>query len=62
MRRRMLEEAEKVAAGRGAKGLVRDPAQNECVPLPTIDLERCATGRPMDEWLEGQAAVPDGRA
>jgi 5,5'-dehydrodivanillate O-demethylase len=55
LRRRMLEEAGRVADGLDPKGLVYDPAQNECIPLPTIGLEGVRTGRPMDEWLQGQA-------
>ncbi|HMH50920.1 MAG TPA: aromatic ring-hydroxylating dioxygenase subunit alpha [Candidatus Acidoferrum sp.] len=36
MRRRMLEEAERVAAGGEPKALVRDPEKNVCVELPII--------------------------
>ena len=47
LRRRMLEEAAKVARGDDPKGLVRDPAQNECIMLPTADLELLRNGRSM---------------
>jgi len=36
MRRRLLEEAERVAAGAEPKALVRDPEKNVCVELPII--------------------------
>jgi len=44
MRRRMLEEAQVVAAGGEPKGLVRDPVLNECVSLPIIRREYYANG------------------
>jgi 5,5'-dehydrodivanillate O-demethylase len=55
LRRRMLEEAERVKQGADPKALVYDPAQNDCIQLPTIGLEGVRTGRPMDEFLNGQA-------
>jgi 5,5'-dehydrodivanillate O-demethylase len=55
LRRRMLEEARKVEQGLDPKAILRDPAQNECIPLPTIGLEAVRTGRPIDEFLQGQA-------
>jgi 5,5'-dehydrodivanillate O-demethylase oxygenase subunit len=55
LRRRMLEEARKVEQGLDPKGVLRDPAQNECIPLPTIGLDAVRTGRPMEEFLQGQA-------
>jgi len=36
MRRRMLEEAERIAAGGEPKALIRDPEKNVCVELPII--------------------------
>ncbi len=44
MRRRLLEEAEVVAAGGEPKGLIRDPAQNCCVRLPIIGRDRLLKG------------------
>jgi 5,5'-dehydrodivanillate O-demethylase len=36
MRRRILEDAERVARGEEPKGVIRDPEQNRCVRLPII--------------------------
>jgi 5,5'-dehydrodivanillate O-demethylase len=52
LRRRMLEEAARVERGEEPKGLVRDPAQNECIMLPTADLELLRNGQPMAEMLK----------
>jgi 5,5'-dehydrodivanillate O-demethylase oxygenase subunit len=55
LRRRMLEEARKVQQGLDPKGLIRDPAQNTCVPLPTVGgLEGVRSGRPMAEFIRAQ--------
>jgi len=54
LRRRLLEEARKVEQGLDPKGLVRDPAQNACILLPTIGLEAARTGRPMNEFMQAQ--------
>jgi 5,5'-dehydrodivanillate O-demethylase len=40
MRKRLLEDAQAVAAGGTPKGLVRDPALSDCVGLPIVDRER----------------------
>lgn len=53
LRRRMLEEAEKVARGEDPKGLVRDPARNECIELPTANLESLREGRSIRATLTG---------
>lgn len=47
LRRRMLEEAEKVQRGEDPKGLIRNPADNACVTLPTADLELLRDGQPF---------------
>jgi 5,5'-dehydrodivanillate O-demethylase len=44
MRRRMLEEAQIVAAGGEPKGLLRDPEQNRCVRLPIINRRHFLNG------------------
>jgi 5,5'-dehydrodivanillate O-demethylase len=54
LRRRMLEEARKVQQGQDPKGLIYDPAQNECIVLPTIDLQGARNGRPMAEFVKAQ--------
>ena len=48
LRRRMLEEADVVARGGDPKAVVRDPARNERLPLPTIREGRGAPVRPPD--------------
>jgi 5,5'-dehydrodivanillate O-demethylase len=54
MRRRLLEEAKVVGAGGEPKGLVRDPAQNDCVRLPIIDRERFVVGYSLEDVKEGR--------
>jgi 5,5'-dehydrodivanillate O-demethylase len=48
LRRRMLEEAAVVARGGDPKAVVRDPAKNERLPLPTIREGRGAPVRAAD--------------
>jgi 5,5'-dehydrodivanillate O-demethylase len=48
LRRRMLEEAGVVAGGGDPKAVVRDPAKNDRLPLPTIREGRGAPVRPPD--------------
>ncbi|HLI25575.1 MAG TPA: aromatic ring-hydroxylating dioxygenase subunit alpha [Chloroflexota bacterium] len=60
MRRRMLEEAQRVAAGGEPKGLVRDPEQNRCIRLPIIDRDRWLAGYSLAELATTQE--PPGRA
>ncbi len=49
MRRRILEDAERVAKGHEPKGVIRDPEKNHCVRLPII-------GR--DFFLKGSSNTP----
>jgi 5,5'-dehydrodivanillate O-demethylase len=49
MRHRLLEDAEAVASGAEAKGVIRDPAINACVQLPIIGRERLVHGQPASE-------------
>jgi 5,5'-dehydrodivanillate O-demethylase oxygenase subunit len=53
LRRRMLEEARKVERGEDPKAIVRDPIQNQCIPLPTVGLDVLRDGRPLAETIEG---------
>jgi 5,5'-dehydrodivanillate O-demethylase oxygenase subunit len=63
LRRRMLEEARKVERGEEPKGIVRDPADNECVPLPAVGLEVLRNGRPLADALKAaQRFRQPGRA
>ena len=52
MRRRLLEEAERVAAGAEPKATIRDPEKNVCVELPII-------GRRY--FVDGYSAGDDGK-
>ena len=54
MRRRLLEEAKTVSEGGEPKGLIRDPAQNDCVRLPIIDRERFVVGYSLEDVREGR--------
>ncbi|HEX6511967.1 MAG TPA: aromatic ring-hydroxylating dioxygenase subunit alpha, partial [Chloroflexota bacterium] len=49
MRRRMLEQANVVAQGGEPRGLIREAAHNECVPLPIVGRKRFVEGYPMSE-------------
>jgi len=65
MRRELTEQMELVARGGEPKGLVRDPALNECVTLPIINRKRYVEGMRRDEYIrEGQSTpgvlLPDG--
>jgi 5,5'-dehydrodivanillate O-demethylase oxygenase subunit len=48
MRRRMLEEAAIAARGGDPKAVIRDPAKNQRLPLPTVREGRGAPVRPPD--------------
>ena len=60
LRRRLLEEANKVARGEEPKGLIRDPKANVRVPLPAVGLDTLRNGRPMAEVLKAQARQRQG--
>jgi 5,5'-dehydrodivanillate O-demethylase len=61
LRRRMLEEARKVERGEDPKALVRDPAQNACIMLPTADLQLLREGQPLADMLREQQFGAPGR-
>jgi 5,5'-dehydrodivanillate O-demethylase len=44
IRKRLLDDAEAVARGGEPKGLIRDPARNECVALPIIARDHFVKG------------------
>jgi 5,5'-dehydrodivanillate O-demethylase len=52
MRRKMLEQAELVAAGGEPKAVVRDPAQNDCIHLPIILRDRLIEGFSLAELAD----------
>jgi 5,5'-dehydrodivanillate O-demethylase len=51
MRRRLLEDLERVAEGQDPKGLIRDPANNVRVPLPVASLHTTFTNLTTAEIL-----------
>jgi 5,5'-dehydrodivanillate O-demethylase len=51
MRRRLLEELDRVAAGQEPKGLIRDPAQNVGVRLPVATLHTTFTNQTTAEIM-----------
>jgi 5,5'-dehydrodivanillate O-demethylase len=51
LRRRFFEELEHLARGGEPKGVVRDPARNQGILLPTVDLERARAGYSREEIL-----------
>jgi 5,5'-dehydrodivanillate O-demethylase len=53
LRRRLLEEAEKVRRGEEPKAIIRDPAQNECVMLPTSNYAQVTDGVPRAQAKAG---------
>ena len=58
MRRRLLEEAERVAQGSEPKALVRDPELNRCVRLPIIGREHFVNGSSRVEQETSQKRTP----
>ena len=58
MRRRLLEEAERVAQGAEPKALVRDPERNRCVRLPIIGREHFVNGSSRVEQETSQKRTP----
>ena len=56
MRKRLLEEAEVVADGGEPKALIRDPALNDCVPLPIIGREHFVSGYSLPTRTSGAGA------
>jgi 5,5'-dehydrodivanillate O-demethylase len=58
MRKRMLEEAEVVAAGGEPKAVIRDAKKNVCVRLPIIGRERFVNGFPRAELDRPRESTP----
>ena len=50
LRRRLLDDMDAVAAGRDPKGLIRDPAHNAAVTLPSDSREFFLHGLPMADY------------
>ena len=51
IRRRFFEEMDRIAAGGEAKGIIRDPAQNQCVELPVMERDSLINGYSTAEIL-----------
>ncbi|WP_345250659.1 aromatic ring-hydroxylating dioxygenase subunit alpha [Pigmentiphaga soli] len=49
LRRRLLEDLDKVAKGQDPRGLIRDPARNVKIPLPCIAREELMNGLPREQ-------------
>jgi 5,5'-dehydrodivanillate O-demethylase len=58
MRKRLLEEAEAVAAGSEPKALIRDPQANACVRLPIIGREYFVNGYARDDMQKRRERTP----
>ena len=52
VRRRFFEEMERVAAGQDPKGIIRDPAQNQCVQLPIANVDTTLRGMTTEQILQ----------
>ena len=50
MRRRMFEELESIAAGRDPGGLIRNPNEAKCIPLPNMAREINTEGITLEEF------------
>lgn len=55
MRKRLLADVEAVAADQDPKGLIRDPAVNQCVRLPMVGRDELVSGYTMDALLNNPA-------
>jgi 5,5'-dehydrodivanillate O-demethylase len=56
VRKRLLADVEAVAAGEDPKGLIRDPALNQCVRLPMVGRNELISGYTMEQLL-GNASL-----
>jgi 5,5'-dehydrodivanillate O-demethylase len=50
IRKQYFKDIEAVAAGRDPKGVIRDPARNKCVELPTVNRRFFAESLPLAEY------------
>jgi 5,5'-dehydrodivanillate O-demethylase len=60
MRKRFVEDMERIKRGEDPKGIIRDPAQNVCIPMPIIDREAAVDGLSAAEMLGDPALDPRG--
>src|SRR5205085_1185797 len=55
MRRQFMRDMERIERGEDPKGIIRDPAINKAVPLPTIDRKAVTEGMTAEEIMAGGA-------
>ena len=60
MRRRFLDDIERIERGEDPKGIVRDPARNECIELPIIERDLWIDGVTTAEMLGDPSIDPRG--
>ena len=58
MRKRFLDDLERIERGEDPKAIVRDPAQNVCIEMPLIERELYTEGLPLAEMLADPAIDP----
>jgi 5,5'-dehydrodivanillate O-demethylase len=58
MRKRFLDDMERIGHGEDPKGIVRDPARNVCIEMPIIDRELYTEGVVTAEMLDDPSIDP----
>jgi 5,5'-dehydrodivanillate O-demethylase len=58
MRKRFVDDMERIERGEDPKGIVRDPAANVCIEMPIIERELYTDGLPLAEMLADPAIDP----
>jgi len=58
MRKRFLDDLERIERGEDPKGIVRDPAINDCIELPIVSREMLIGGLPLAEMLADPSIDP----
>lgn len=58
MRKRFLDDMERIERGEDPKGIVRDPARNVCIELPIIERELWIDGITRDELFADASTDP----
>jgi 5,5'-dehydrodivanillate O-demethylase len=58
MRKRFVDDMERIERGEDPKGIVRDPLANVCIEMPIIERELYTEGLPLAEMLADPAIDP----
>ena len=58
LRKRYLDDMERIERGEDPKGIVRDPARNECIELPIIERDLWVEGVPAAEMRDDPSIDP----